>query len=223
MTAIAIMQPYFVPYSGYFRLFVNTDLFVIYDCVQFPRRGWVHRNRLPNVNGEPRWLTLPLVPDARETQIHQLRFADDAPERLSRQMRKFPALSGPRASALPLAGKLMPEPAESPTDYLQRTLGLACKALGLPFNTRRSSTLAVAPDARGSDRILAILKQLNATRYVNLASGQTLYSRNTFARHNIGLHFLQDYVGPKWSILHRLLIEDAAAVVADIRAQCRYA
>jgi hypothetical protein len=40
------MQPYFVPYAGYFRLFAASDLFVIYDCVQFPRRGWVHRNRL---------------------------------------------------------------------------------------------------------------------------------------------------------------------------------
>jgi hypothetical protein len=43
---IAVMQPYFIPYAGYFRLFAASDLFVIYDCVQFPRRGWVQRNRL---------------------------------------------------------------------------------------------------------------------------------------------------------------------------------
>ena len=45
---IAIMQPYFLPYAGYFRLFSHTDLFIIYDCVQFIRRGWIHRNRFPN-------------------------------------------------------------------------------------------------------------------------------------------------------------------------------
>ena len=45
-STMAIMQPYFIPYAGYFRLFAASDLFVIYDCVQFPRRGWVHRNKL---------------------------------------------------------------------------------------------------------------------------------------------------------------------------------
>jgi hypothetical protein len=40
---IAIMQPYYYPYAGYFRLFAATDLFVIYDCVQWNRQGRVHR------------------------------------------------------------------------------------------------------------------------------------------------------------------------------------
>lgn len=43
---VAIMQPCFIPYVGYFRLFAASDLFVICDCVQFPRRDGVHRNRL---------------------------------------------------------------------------------------------------------------------------------------------------------------------------------
>ena len=46
------MQPYFVPYAGYFRLFAASDLFVIYDCVQFPRRGWVHRNKMFAADGQ---------------------------------------------------------------------------------------------------------------------------------------------------------------------------
>jgi hypothetical protein len=54
ISTVAIMQPYFIPYAGYFRLFAATDLFVIYDCVQFARRGWVHRNRLPDGAGAPR-------------------------------------------------------------------------------------------------------------------------------------------------------------------------
>ena len=57
---VAIMQPYFAPYAGYFRLLATTDLFVVYDCVQFPRRGWVHRNQLPDAAGKLDWLTLPL-------------------------------------------------------------------------------------------------------------------------------------------------------------------
>ncbi len=73
----AIMQPYFAPYGGYWRLLAGADLFVIYDCVQFPRRGWVHRNRLPDAKGERRWLTLPLAPAPYDARIQDLVFAQD--------------------------------------------------------------------------------------------------------------------------------------------------
>ena len=66
---IAIMQPYFLPYAGYFRLLQQTDLFVVYDCVQFIRRGWIHRNRLANMNKELSWLTLQLAKAPQEVRI----------------------------------------------------------------------------------------------------------------------------------------------------------
>ena len=77
-STIAIMQPYFIPYAGYFRLFAASDLFVIYDCVQFPRQGWVHRNRLVDTSGKERWLTLPLAKAPQQVLIRDLRFAPNA-------------------------------------------------------------------------------------------------------------------------------------------------
>src|SRR5438874_2141062 len=75
---VAIMQPYFIPYAGYFRLFAASNLFVIYDCVQFPRQGWVHRNQLADHSGMRRWLTLPLEKAAQNVLIRDLRFAPNA-------------------------------------------------------------------------------------------------------------------------------------------------
>src|SRR6478736_5469653 len=89
---VAIMQPYFIPYAGYFRLFAATDLFVIYDCVQFPRRGWVHRNQLPGADGVSRWLTLPLEHAERDTLIKDLKFRPDARGILEGDAHRFPAL-----------------------------------------------------------------------------------------------------------------------------------
>jgi hypothetical protein len=54
MATVAVMQPYFMPYAGYFRLFCAADVFVMFDCVQFRRRGWVHRNRFPLLCHAPR-------------------------------------------------------------------------------------------------------------------------------------------------------------------------
>src|SRR5262245_52093591 len=127
MTSVAIMQPYFMPYAGYFRLFAATDLFVLYDCVQFPRRGWVHRNRLQDAHGELAWLTLPLAKAPREALIRDMRLSDNAPERLPPQMRRFPALAA-RSPEPAILRALVP--AESSlVDYLERLLRFCCAAL----------------------------------------------------------------------------------------------
>src|SRR4051812_23161583 len=90
---IAIMQPYFFPYVGYYRLFAATDVFVIYDCVQFPRRGWVHRNLFTDANGSPRWITVPLLKASQSALIRELELASDGQARMLEQLRGVPALN----------------------------------------------------------------------------------------------------------------------------------
>src|SRR3982074_1250181 len=99
---VAIMQPYFIPYAGYFRLFAATDLFVIYDCVQFPRRGWVHRNRLVDASGKERWLTWPMSKVPQQTLIRDLRFAPGAADVFAARLRSFTVLAQAPGSASPI-------------------------------------------------------------------------------------------------------------------------
>jgi hypothetical protein len=218
ISTVAIMQPYFIPYAGYFRLFAAADLFVIYDCVQFPRRGWVHRNRLPDGTGAPRWLTLPLAKAPRDIAIKDLEFASDAQERLSHEIRRFPSLGMNRASPSLLLNALG-EVNGKPVDYLVGLLEITCKELGFPFRTVRSSTLSIDPSLKGQDRILAIARIVGATTYVNPPGGRELYDPKVFAAQNISLRFLPVYHGSTWSILHRLITEDAAQIVDDIQRQ----
>ena len=86
---VAIMQPYFFPYAGYFRLLAQSDLFVIYDCVQFPRRGWVHRNKLPDIYGVTQWLTLPLLKASQDVLIRDLQFPPDVRAVVAERLRPF--------------------------------------------------------------------------------------------------------------------------------------
>lgn len=41
----AIMQPYFLPYIGYFQLIKAVDTFVIYDDVNYIKQGWIKRHK----------------------------------------------------------------------------------------------------------------------------------------------------------------------------------
>ena len=89
---VAVMQPYFFPYGGYFRLFAAVDQFVVFDCVQFPRRGRVHRSQVPGPGGGREWLTLPLARQPRDVRICDLAFASDARDRFDRSLERYPWL-----------------------------------------------------------------------------------------------------------------------------------
>lgn len=66
---IAIMQPYFFPYIGYFSLIKNTEQFILLDDVQFIRHGWIERNRILKQNGKWLYVKVPILKDGQKTLI----------------------------------------------------------------------------------------------------------------------------------------------------------
>jgi hypothetical protein len=213
---IAVMQPYFIPYAGYFRLFAASDLFVIYDCVQFPRRGWVHRNRIVDQAGTERWLTLPLEKAPRDVLIRDLRFAPDAPVLFEKHLRRFRFFTG-KVDGVAKIFETLRAVQGTPVDYIERVLGEIAGYLALPWNVIRSSSMDLPPSLRGQQRILEIASRLGARRYVNSPGGRSLYDVAAFEHAGIELRFLPEYPGPKTSILSRLFVEDRDDLSRSIR------
>ncbi len=203
MTRIAVMQPYFLPYAGYFRLMCDVDAFVLLEDVQFPRRGWVHRNRLRTFAGELAWLTLPLEKTAVNTQIRDLRFRGTAIKEMRKTLRRFPATCAQAPGTEGLVDTLC-RPSGSPTDFIVRLFELACDVLDLRAPIIRSSDLGLAPDIEKTGRLVALCRHFGADTYVNAPGGRSLYDEATFRRYGINLQFLPDYRGPYESILQRL-------------------
>jgi hypothetical protein len=56
---LAIHQPHYAPWLGYFAKWAAADLFVFLDTVQYVKNGWQNRNRIKTPEG-PRWLTVPV-------------------------------------------------------------------------------------------------------------------------------------------------------------------
>ena len=67
MKSLAIMQPTFLPWIGYFALINRVDEFVFLDQVQFDKRSWQQRNKIKTPNGAI-WLTIPVLSKGRATQ-----------------------------------------------------------------------------------------------------------------------------------------------------------
>ena len=57
---VAIMQPTYLPWAGYFGLMHYVDIFVLLDSVQFERRSWQQRNKIKTDLGE-KLLTIPVI------------------------------------------------------------------------------------------------------------------------------------------------------------------
>lgn len=213
------MQPYFLPFPGYFRLFAAADEVVLLDTVQFPRRGFVHRNRFRKLTGSLDWLSLPVHSAPRDTLIHDLAFASGASAILTKQVRAFEMFSRAgeaddrlKADLLTLDG--------SPVEVIVRLLKACCEALGLPFADLRASHIDAPAGLKGQDRVLAIARARGAQTYVNLPGGRALYDAPTFAAHGLDLRFLPSYQGPIDSIGQRLHDSPPRLVREEILSQC---
>lgn len=219
MTTVAVIQPYFVPYAGYFRLFNAADVVVMFDCVQFPRRGWVHRNRFALASGEPDWLTLPIAKAERDVLIQDLRFAVDARARLAAAMRRFPLLAKAQREADPIVERLFDFGGDDVSRYLCDLVAGLTERLGIERPMVRSSSLGIPPVLRAQERVIAIVKAVGGTRYVNPSGGRTLYDAADFGDSGVELRFLTPYESGTDSILTRLLSEPVASIAADIQRE----
>lgn len=211
------MQPYFFPYLGYYRLLSLVDLFVVFDCVQFPRRGWVHRNKFSDSNGNLKWLTLPLQKDTRDVKILDLKFRKNSDQILMHKMSTFPTLlNGLKKNNL--LNELLFSFDIDPVEYLIRQLSFINELFDFGSKIIRSSSLSIPSEFKGSDRILSITKLFGAKKYLNSPGGISLYRIDDFESHGIQLEFLKPYNGSFVSILERLTQES----IFTLRSELKY-
>lgn len=215
---LSIMQPYFIPYAGYFRLFCASDLFVVYDCVQFPRRSWVHRNQLYTHANKLEWLTLPVQKQPVDTLIKDLKFRDNVAPEWEANLNRFATLKKLR-SKYPQLYAILSDLNSSPTAYIVNILREICTILDIHFNIKYSASLNLPSDMKGQDRILAIAKFFRATDYVNASGGRELYEESEFTRNGLRLHFLPEFQGAYHSILQYLVEQEPSEIKAMLISQ----
>jgi hypothetical protein len=211
---IAVMQPYFFPYAGYFRLFTHVDEFVLLDSVQFPRSGRVHRSE----TAPGSWLSLPMARQPLATLIRELEFGIDARGEFDRRLAAQPWLSSARGEAAEQLREYLHAPLENVVDYLEDGLRLVNRLLGIDTPILRSSSLSIAPELRGQDRILAIAAARGARSYLNSPGGRALYQPDDFAAAGLALEFLPDYSGRHFHLLPALARGEAGAIAAELGA-----
>ena len=193
---VGVMQPYWAPYLGYFRLIHAVDIFVVLDDVQFPRRGFVHRNKFKNQNLSEDWFTLPLLKASQKTLISDLEFHSKADTLIENQKSRFPVLSlgfGVIDQYMrKLEGLVTPLLVDTIREFMNR-LDLDCDlVLSSELNER---------DSHGQRKILKLVKAVGGERYVNPPGGRDLYDAEVFRKDGVQLEFLAPWQGGNLSVL----------------------
>ena len=221
----ALMQPYLFPYLGSFSLVAATDRYVVFDNVQYIRRGWMHRNRVHKPGGGWQYLGVPVVKAPRAACIHEIRLNGDVDwrGRLRSALESAYGSIAPRfeqTMALVEAG--IGPPVSRLVDLNERTFGLCCEALGLAWAPVRATDLGLQTPEAPSGWAVAACRALGADRYVNPPGGADLYPAADFVRADLGLGILRPELveydrgalawEPGLSVLDALMFQPPAAV-----------
>lgn len=193
---VGIMQPYFLPYIGYFQLLNYCDTFVVYDDIEYTKKGWISRNRL-QLNGEVRTFSLSLKSASDYLSIRERSLAENFDR--ARLLRLFEAAYRKAPCFDELADFLRPVvlfESKNLFSYLENSIQQACLHLGITTEIVRSSELKIDAGIRGQARVLEICNVLGAKQYVNPIGGLDLYDRQSFIDRGIDLRFLKSRLTP---------------------------
>lgn len=190
---LAIMQPYFLPYIGYFSLFYNSDEFVFFDTVQYTKKSWYERNRIIKLQGGFSYIKVPLEKVKIGTAINEVKIdnSSDWKSRILAQLyiyRKAPYYND--------VINLITNTLDEDHDYLY-TLNIELiksilDYLGIQTKIHVLSRMNLDIDTVNSpdEWALNISKKMKAETYINSPGGESFFNKEKYKKSGINLLFV---------------------------------
>lgn len=189
---LGIMQPYFMPYIGYWQLMNLVDQYVIYDDVNYIKGGWINRNRIL-VNGIPKYFNVPMLGASPNLRINEVRV--DYNEAVIRKNLRILEAAYRKAPyydiVYPMLEDILWRGEDNIAKYIEHSFRVICKYLDIETELVVSSDLNKDNTLKRQDKIIAICRLLGATEYYNAIGGQELYSYEAFRENGVRLHFVK--------------------------------
>ena len=190
---LAIMQPYFMPYIGYFQLINSVDEFVIYDNIQYTKKGWINRNRIL-VNGKDQLFTLPIKKDSDYLDIVERTISETwVKERI--KLLNVIQSSYVKAPYFKEVNELIKDCLlDNETNLFKFLLNILNKInnyLNISTPIKISSDIKINHSLKSQNKVLSICGEQKASTYINAIGGIELYDKEIFSQQNITLNFIK--------------------------------
>lgn len=223
---LAIMQPYFFPYIGYFQLIAAADNFIIYDNIKYTKKGWINRNRIL-CDGGASVFSLPLKKDSDYLDVRQRELpANFDSEKLLRQLKQSYKKAPYFEETYALVSSIINYSELNLFNFLHNSIVNICNYLKINTNIIISSSVNIDHSLKSQEKVIELCMSLSAINYINPIGGIELYSQHAFNEKGININFIRsknikykqfsnDFI-PWLSIVDVLMFNSTAEVIKII-------
>lgn len=189
---LGIMQPYFMPYIGYWQRINAVDKHVIYDDVNFIKGGWINRNRIL-LNGEPHFFNLPMQGASSNKLINEVKVQNNKiiQEKMLKTLEQAYRKAPFYYSIIDILESIIRSDETNLAKYLVSQIHVLCQYLGIGTEILVSSDIGKNNSLKSQDKIIDICKIMGASEYYNASTGRELYDKKKFAENNMQLYFIE--------------------------------
>lgn len=187
----AIMQPYFLPYIGYFQLIASVDQFIVYDNIKYTKKGWINRNRML-LNGTDTTFSLSLKKASDSLKVVERELAADFDR--AKLLNQFKGGYGGAPyfdQTYHVLERIVCHDDDNLFRYIHHSIVRLCEHLGINTEIKISSEIAIDHELKGQNKVLALCNAVGADTYINTIGGVELYDKDDFRIQGIDLHFIK--------------------------------
>ena len=190
---LAIMQPYFFPYIGYWQLINIVDKFIVYDNIQYEKCVWIQRNRILN-NGKDQFITLPIQKDSDYLDIKDRVISEKYIKDYNRILNKLNSAYSKAPyylSVISLIEECLEYNNYNLFKFVYNSILRIVNFLEIDTEIIISSSINIDHNLKNKYKVMALCKELNADTYINPIGGVGLYDKEEFKSKGIELNFIE--------------------------------
>jgi hypothetical protein len=211
---LAIMQPYFMPYLGYFQAIAAVDKYILYDQLTFIQSGWINKNRIRQRNMPVSNIVVPLVNKSSNTLIANTLIDNSKPwqNKILKALKLGYGKSAYYSEIMPLMEEILTREYKTISELNAYSIKRICEYLEIQTEIDSNVERYLDLEKRLCDiencdysrfmhlhtmpvkkvaRVLEICKAEESNFFVNAIGGQELYDKAEFKQYGIDLFFIK--------------------------------
>lgn len=202
MKTLAVLQPSYLPWMGYFDQMARSDVFVFYDDVQYDKHGWRNRNRIKSVNGEPAWITVPVLHTGKnKQQIQHIEIMNEQPwaRKQLGTIRQYYLKAPHFKRYFDELSELLNGPHTHLNNLNLQTTEWLCRQFKINPEIHRSSQLGI--EGEQTERLVRLCQHFGVTHYLTGNAASDYLDVKAFE--NVGVQVVwQNYEHPTYPQMH---------------------
>ena len=186
---LGVMQPYFLPYIGYFQLIKTVDRYVIADDLNYIKQGWINRNYIL-LCGRPFMFHLALIEASINKKINEIYVAEEQSKLLKTievNYKKAPCFN----QVFPMIESIIRYEDRNLGRFVGNSIVKIADYLRLDTEFIYNSEHECEQTLKGQDLLISNCLLYGAKTYINAIGGMELYDKDTFKKAGIDLFFLK--------------------------------